>query len=101
DRETGAKIEGVATAMCDGIEIRIPLKGLINIEEELARLNKEIARVDADIAFVSRKLSNEKFVAKAPAEIINKEREKLANYEAERTTLLASLAELKALEASG
>ncbi len=96
-----AKLEGVATAMVQGIEIRIPLKGLINIEEELARLNKEIARVEADITFVSRKLSNEKFVAKAPEEIISKERAKIQAYETEHQALLASLAELKILEASG
>ncbi|MBA2663638.1 MAG: valine--tRNA ligase [Bradymonadaceae bacterium] len=97
-RDVGAKLEGVATAMTDGIEIRIPLKGLIDIEEELARLNKEIGRVDADIEFISRKLSNEGFVAKAPPAVVQKEREKLAGFYDERTTLTASLGELEALK---
>ena len=59
------RTERVATAVAQGIEIRIPLRGLIDLEEERARLSREIEKIEQDIAFVSRKLNNEKFVAKA------------------------------------
>jgi valyl-tRNA synthetase len=91
------KLEGVATAVVEGVELRIELKGLIDLSEELARLNKEISRVNDDIAFVNKKLNNEKFVAKAPEAIITKERDKLAGLEAELETLRSSLSELEKL----
>lgn len=91
------KLEGVATAVVEGVELRIELKGLIDVSEELARLNKEIGRVNDDIAFVNKKLNNEKFVAKAPEAIITKERDKLAGLEAELETLRSSLSELEKL----
>ncbi len=87
----------VATAVCRGIEIRIPLLGLIDVEEEVARLDKEVARVESDIAFVSKKLNNEKFVAKAPAEIVDKERAKIAAFHDELSMLRRSLQELRSL----
>jgi len=90
-------LESAATAVSDGIGIRIPLAGLIDVDEELARLQKELDRVDDDIAFVSNKLANENFVNKAPSHIVEKEREKLTNYEQERATLQQSLAEIEQL----
>ena len=86
-----------ATAVAEGVEIRIPLTGLIDVEEERTRLTKEIDRVEADIAFVAKKLGNERFVANAPDEIVEKERTKLARYEEEKATLLGSLKELEKL----
>lgn len=88
----------VAAAVAAGVEIRIPLKGLIDVEEERARINKELERVAQDIAFISKKLSNEKFVAKAPAKIVDKEREKLVGFEQERVTLQENMEALKAFE---
>ena len=55
-----------------------PLKGKSDREKELARLAKEKASCEKDIEFVMKKLSNEGFVAKAPAKVIENEREKLA-----------------------
>lgn len=89
-----------ATSVVGGTEIRIPLAGLIDIAEEKERIKKELERVEEDIAFVSRKLSNEKFVQRAPEQIVAKEREKLALYEEELATLQKSLAEVEALESS-
>ncbi len=97
DAARAETLDGAATAVCRGIEIRIPLKGLIDLDEELGRLNKELERVTKDIAFVSKKLGNEKFVAKAPAEIVQKERDKLAAFEEEQRTLEQSLVDLEKL----
>jgi len=59
-----------------GEVVALPLKGVIDLAAEKARLDKEIAKADADIKRVDAKLGNEKFVANAPEEIIEGEREK-------------------------
>ena len=76
----GETSKGVATAVVSNIEIRIPLKGLIDIEEERARLKKELTKIEEDIQFVDRKLNNEKFVGRAPEHIVEKEKAKRAEY---------------------
>jgi valyl-tRNA synthetase len=91
------KTEGVATAVVSNIEIRIPLKGLIDVEEERQRLQKEIAKIDEDIQFVNRKLNNEKFVGRAPEKIVQKEKDKLAAYLHAKQTLENSLTDLNQL----
>ena len=98
DPFTGRERPGqTATALIHGVELHIPLAGLIDVVEETARLNKELAKVDKDIKFLSGKLNNPKFVEKAPAEIVDKEREKLADFEARKLALVASLADLAQL----
>ena len=67
-----------ATGVLGDIELLIPMAGLIDKTAELARLVKEIAKLDKDIKLATEKLNNPKFTDKAPAEIINKEQEKLA-----------------------
>ena len=91
------KPENAMTAVVNGVEVYLPLKGLIDVEKETARLNKELATLDKELARVSGKLSNAGFVAKAPAEVIAKEKEKQKGFEEkriainERLTYLASL----------
>lgn len=91
------KTENAMTAVVNGVEVYLPLKGLIDVEKETARLNKELATLDKELARVSGKLSNAGFVAKAPAEVIAKEKEKQKGFEEkriainERLTYLASL----------
>ncbi|RKX96582.1 MAG: valine--tRNA ligase [Spirochaetes bacterium] len=70
------KPEGSASAVGSGFEIYIPLKGLINIDMEKARLKKEIQKLEAEIEKSSQKLKNKNFIERAPAEVINKEKEK-------------------------
>lgn len=83
-----------ATAVTGGVEIHIPLAGLINIEEETARLNKALAKVEDDLKFFARKLGNPKFVAKAPPAVVAKERAKQDEALARKATLEAALAKL-------
>jgi len=66
-----------ATALVGDMAILVPLKGLVDVQAEVARLNKEISKLDQEITRVSAKLGNEAFTAKAPAEVIAKEQEKL------------------------
>ena len=58
----------------------LPLGSLIDLSAEAARLQKEIAKVTEEIARLHKKLSNERFVANAPEEIVAAEREKLAEF---------------------
>ncbi|MDN7130323.1 valine--tRNA ligase [Pseudidiomarina sp. 1APR75-15] len=70
-----------ATALVGRMELHIPMAGLIDTAAELARLDKAIEKAEKEVAMFSRKLSNDNFVSKAPAEVITKEREKLLNAE--------------------
>jgi valyl-tRNA synthetase len=70
-----------ATALVGDMEVLVPMAGLIDKGAELARLDKEIARLQGEVQRVGGKLSNAAFVDKAPAEVIDKERAKLAEAE--------------------
>jgi len=63
------------------MEVLVPMAGLIDKGAELARLDKEILRLQGEVQRVGGKLSNAGFVDKAPAEVIEKERAKLAEAE--------------------
>jgi len=65
-----------ATAVGDRLEVFVPLEGVIDLEEEKARLRKNLAKVQKDLAGVDRKLANESFTRKAPADVVAKERAK-------------------------
>jgi valyl-tRNA synthetase len=73
------------------VVVVVPLAGLIDVDAERARIGKEIARADKEIAFVEKKLSNDKFVARAPAEVVAKERARLADEHARRQRLVTAL----------
>ncbi|MED3800996.1 valine--tRNA ligase [Lysinibacillus xylanilyticus] len=83
------------TAVVTGAELFLPLVGLINLEEEIARLEKELEKWAKEVKLVTGKLSNEKFVSKAPEALVNVEREKLADYESKHAVVLKRLEELK------
>jgi valyl-tRNA synthetase len=92
-----AKPENALTAIVSGVEIYLPLKGLIDVEKESARLNKELASLDKEISRINGKLSNEGFVAKAPADVITKEKAKAAEYQEKQIAIRERLAYLAAL----
>ncbi|WP_321372276.1 valine--tRNA ligase [uncultured Desulfuromusa sp.] len=80
-----------STQVAGEVEVLIPLADLINVTEEEARLNKEIEKIQKDVSFFEKKLSNEKFVANAPAQVLEKDRAKLAAAEKKREILQQSL----------
>jgi valyl-tRNA synthetase len=67
-----------ATALVGEMQVLVPMAGLIDKDAELARLDKEIQRLAGEVQRVGGKLANQGFVAKAPAEVLEKERAKLA-----------------------
>jgi len=86
-----------AAQLVGGLEIHVPMAGLIDKAAELARLAKEIERLTKEVARVSGKLSNASFVDKAPAEVVAKEKEKLAENELALGKLQQQVEKIKAL----
>ena len=75
------KPKACASAVVKGCDIFIPLEGLIDLKVERARIEKEIARILGSFNGVRKKLENESFVSKAPAEVIERERMKMADWQ--------------------
>ena len=65
-----------ASAVVEGCQVIVPLKGAVDLNGELARLDKEIAKLEKDVVGVNMKLSNESFVSRAPADVVARERER-------------------------
>ncbi|MGG1635498.1 valine--tRNA ligase [Paenibacillus sp. FSL A5-0031] len=96
--ETGLHISApdkAMTAILTGAEIYLPLAGLIDIAQEIARLEKEHQHLNTEVERIEKKLSNEGFVAKAPAKVIDEERAKMNDYADKRDKVLARIAELR------
>jgi valyl-tRNA synthetase len=87
--------EGAVQLLVRGEVVALPLKGVIDLSAEKARLDKEIVKAEADIKRVDAKLSNEKFVANAPEEIVEEEKEKREAAVARKTKLQEALERLK------
>ncbi len=86
-----------ATQLVGEMEVLVPMAGLIDKDAELARLQKELDRLTGEIKRVEGKLANEKFVANAPAEVIAKEREKIAAAQSAFDKLQEQYAKIEAL----
>ena len=83
------------SAVVTGAELFLPLEGLLNIDEELARLTKELAKWNSEVKRVQGKLSNERFVANAPEAVVEEERAKEKDYLEKYATVEKRMAELK------
>lgn len=84
-----------ASAIMNDCEIYVPLAGLIDIDKEKERLEKEIERVKADLERISAKLSNQKFIEKAPADVVEKEKSRQSELAAALGTLSERYSRLK------
>lgn len=85
------------SAVLTGATIYLPLAGLINIEEEISRLEKELAKWQQEVKRVQGKLANERFVANAPADVVEQERAKEADYLAKETAVKERITQLKTI----
>ena len=85
------------TAVVTGAELILPLKGLINIEDEIKRLDKELEKLNKEVERVQKKLGNEGFVKKAPAAVIEEEKAKEKDYVEKRDAVIRRINELKQL----
>ncbi|GAB6084693.1 valine--tRNA ligase [Desulfuromonas carbonis] len=93
-----ARPEQAATQVAGEVEILLPLAGLIDVAAEEQRLAKEILKVEKDVALFEKKLGNEAFVAKAPPEVLEKDRGKLAEAREKLAILQQGLEKLQALK---
>lgn len=90
-----ASPEKAMTGIVTGAELFLPLAGLIDISQEVARLEKELQTLHGEVERIEKKLANAGFVAKAPAKVIEEEKAKLADYADKRDKVIARIAELK------
>jgi valyl-tRNA synthetase len=87
-----------ALQVAGDVEIVVPLRGLVNVEEEEKRLLKEIGKIEKDIDFLGKKLENPSFVERAPADVVAKEREKLTEFANKKRLLEESLMKIRRLK---
>ncbi|WP_025722723.1 valine--tRNA ligase [Paenibacillus polymyxa] len=83
------------TSIVSGAELYLPLAGLLDIAQEISRLEKELQHLNSEVERVEKKLSNQGFVAKAPAKVIEEEKAKQADYSDKRAKVIARIEELK------
>jgi len=84
-----------ATGIVQNLEFFIPLKGLIDINKEIDRLQKQVDDMDGRLGAVNKKLSNENFVKRAPKEVVKHEQAKQLDYQNNLNKLLKNLTSLK------
>jgi valyl-tRNA synthetase len=88
--------EKVVSAVVTGAEVYLPLAGLIDIEQEVARLEKEAANLEVEVDRVTKKLNNQGFMAKAPESVVEAERAKGQDYQDKLDRVKARIQEFKA-----
>jgi valyl-tRNA synthetase len=92
------KPEDASIQVAGDVQIYVPLKGLVDVEAEEQRLLKEIGKIEKDIELFTRKLANSSFVDRAPADVVAKEKEKLAEVTAKKQVLGESLEKIRTLK---
>ncbi|EAG7145079.1 valine--tRNA ligase, partial [Listeria monocytogenes] len=83
------------TAVVSGAEIFIPLEALIDLNVEIARLEKELEKWNKEVARVQGKLNNERFISKAPESVVAEERLKEKDYLDKKASVLERIETLK------
>lgn len=93
----GDEVPLSSSSMVGQLRVLVPMKGLIDPTAELARLGKSYDKLKGQAEGIARKLGNEGFVSKAPAEVVDTEKVKLAELEGQLTAMTAQMEQLKAL----
>jgi len=96
--EEANTLPACATTLVGAMKIAIPLAGLINLEQELTRLNKMLEDTAKEIQRIENKLDNPAFVDKAPAAIVTKTREQYADYQKQYTELQLQVEKIQAID---
>jgi valyl-tRNA synthetase len=89
---------GAVQLVVRGETVVLPLKGIIDLGAEKARLDKELAKIDAEIARIDAKLGNADFVARAPEEVVEADREKREEAALRRGKIIEALERLCQME---
>ena len=93
----GEEMQGAAVAPLNDATVYLPLAGLVDVGEELARLAKQQAKLDKEVAKLEAKLGNPKFVENAPAAIVAKVEKELDDFRAKYTEIEAAIERLKSI----
>jgi valyl-tRNA synthetase len=91
----GPRPKSAATFVIEGATVFVPLEGVIDIAKEVARQEKELARLEKEIVQVGKKLQNEDFLAKAPADVVEKNKQRHNLLDESRQKVQATLARIK------
>jgi valyl-tRNA synthetase len=86
---------GASAVLRSGTELFVPLAGVIDLDRERARLREEIDRLEGQRSATEKKLANERFVSRAPEEVVGRERDKLASFAEQKERLATKLAALE------
>jgi valyl-tRNA synthetase len=86
---------GAHQVLPDGSAVFVPLGDAIDVTQETARIAKEIERLESQLAGVARKLANQQFLSRAPADVVNRERDKERSWQEQRAALAAKLQALR------
>ncbi len=95
--DDGEEAPASATALLDELTLLVPMKGLIDVDAERARLAKQVDKLDVELKRSKGKLGNENFVNNAPPAVVTQERERLADFERQLEQLAEQRARLDAL----
>jgi valyl-tRNA synthetase len=95
--EPGDDAPESATALVGEMKVLIPLSGLIDKDAELARLGKELTRLGGDIERSEAKLANRNYIERAPAHVVDKERERLAELRVAQRALVEQLTRIRSI----
>ena len=96
DLINGEVPKGAAQTVLEDATLILPLAGIIDLDRERARLSKEIARIDGEIAKIDGKLTNAQFLAKAPEDVVDEQRDRRGDLVGRREKLEAALARVAA-----
>ncbi len=89
--------KGSVQAVVDEATLALPLGGVIDVDQEKARLAKDLQKVEGEIGKIQKKLANPGFLAKAPEAVVEEQRERQADYETSRAKLAEAMDRLAAL----
>ncbi|MDJ0809996.1 MAG: valine--tRNA ligase [Desulfobacterales bacterium] len=98
---TGAKPKASATAVIDKATLYVSLEGIIDFQQEAARLRKEIGKADTELGKLDKKLSNADFLEKAPESVVAKVKRQHADFSDKHKALMSHLERIEALAADG
>lgn len=90
--------KGSAIAVREGIEVYIPLEGIINLEQEINRLKKDLSAILKEMEFINKKLLNEDFLKKAPYHVVEKEKKEFESLVIKKQRILEGIERLKEMQ---
>ncbi|RJQ67358.1 MAG: valine--tRNA ligase [Desulfobacteraceae bacterium] len=95
--QTAERSSTAATAIVGDAVVQVELKGVIDFEQEIQRLEKELGKLNKELITINKKLNNDSFLGKAPPEVVAEVRDKHAAFSEKQASLTATLARIRAL----